>query len=178
MQHFSFGVAPVDLLEEPDVVDRLVLVFAVAQDSAARNVECRKQGCCSVPVVVMTLSFWNTRSERQDWLRPLQDLNLGFLIHAKNYGILRRTEVESNNVIELLFEVRIGAELEALDLMRFESAFSQDVVDGRVADSHSLSKRPHTPWVAPPRSPIQTIREISFLRSSDTGEVPGFRLLS
>jgi hypothetical protein len=67
---------------------------------------CKQRGG-SMPPVVVGASLHLTRAHRQKRLRAIQSLDLGFLIHTQNQGLIRRVEVKPNNVTYLLDEKRV-----------------------------------------------------------------------
>jgi len=63
-----------------------VTVAAHGNHCAIESIECRKQGRCSIPLVVVGHSSAAPLVQRQAGLRPIQGLNLAFLIGEKYDG--------------------------------------------------------------------------------------------
>jgi len=57
-----------------------------------------------------------------------------FFVHAQHHGVLRRVQVEPDNVDELLLEQRVVRELERLDQVRLEAAPGPDPLNGGRTD--------------------------------------------
>ena len=60
--------------------------------------------------------------------------DLAFLVDAQGKGLLRRIEIESNDVVEFLNEVFIAAFLEGSDEMRPEVVLLPDPMDSWLAE--------------------------------------------
>ncbi len=56
-------------------------------------------------------------SQGQQRLSPIERLNTRFLIHAQHQSIFRRIEIQPDNVQQLGFKIRVGAEGEGVDAM-------------------------------------------------------------
>jgi len=52
------------------------------------------------------------RTQRQQWLRAVEGLDLALLVDAQHESALGRAEVEADDVAHLLDEKRIGRELD------------------------------------------------------------------
>jgi hypothetical protein len=59
-----------------------------------------------------------TRAHRQQGLRPIQRLDLTFLVDAQNPRALGRRQIEPGNIAHFFDEQRIGGQLERLGAMR------------------------------------------------------------
>jgi hypothetical protein len=58
--------------------------------------------------------------DRQTRLRPVQRLDLAFLVNRQHHRMARRGHVQPDNVLELGHEFRIARVLEAADAMRLK----------------------------------------------------------
>jgi hypothetical protein len=56
----------------------------------------------------------------QHRLTAVERLDLGFLVHAQNDGMLGRRDIETHDVAHLGHEVRVGRELERLHAVRLQ----------------------------------------------------------
>jgi hypothetical protein len=65
------------------------------------------------------------------WSKAWMDV---FFVHAQHHGVLRRVQVEPDNVDELLLEQRVVRELERLDQVRLEAAPGPDPLNGGRTD--------------------------------------------
>jgi hypothetical protein len=49
------------------------------------------------------------------WLRPVESLNLTLLVGTQHQELVGRIEIEPNNILQLLDEVFVAADLEGFD---------------------------------------------------------------
>ncbi len=101
------GHDPVDLLEEPDELLDPMPGQAFADDLAGGHVEGRKQDRRAVPLVIVRHGSRTALFEGQAGLRAIERLDLAFLVDGENDGFFRRIEIEPDDVLDLLAEVRI-----------------------------------------------------------------------
>src|SRR5882757_548204 len=69
----------------------------------------------------MSHAFHIPQAHGQDWLGAIQGLNLRLFINAKNHGLIRWMQVESDNIAHLFDEELIGREFEMALPVRLES---------------------------------------------------------
>jgi hypothetical protein len=98
-----------------------------------------------VPYVVVRASLKLAEVHRQDRLRPLQRLDLRFLVDREDHGIRRRRHVQSHDFPNLLHELWIERDLEALGTMRLQPERAPDAAHHRVTDTRRLGHGPSTP---------------------------------
>src|SRR6516164_1951365 len=84
--------------------------------------------------------FW-----RQARLRSIQSLNLALLIHTEHQGLLRRIQIQSDHVGQLLQKASIPRQFEALHPVRLEIVTAPDVTDGGLADVLVFGHQAATP---------------------------------
>src|SRR3954465_11065360 len=96
-----------DLVEELAELSSTVPSVAFADNPSSRDVEGGEQRCGAVPLVVMAPSCRLAGTHRQHRLTAVQRLDLGFLVHTQNNGVLWRRDVKADNVAHLGNEVRI-----------------------------------------------------------------------
>lgn len=75
-------------------------------------------------------AFDVSQPHRQYRPGALQGLYLTLLAHARHQRIIRRVEIQTDDVAHLLDEERIGGELEALGAMRLRVEPRHVAVDG------------------------------------------------
>jgi hypothetical protein len=63
-------------------------------------------------------------------LGTLERLNLAFFIDAQHHRVIRRIEVETDDVAHLLDELRVGRELEASGAVRLDPEQPQIALHG------------------------------------------------
>jgi len=97
-------------LEGVEEADELLVPMALhvaGEHRAGQDIERRKQGGGSMALVVVGHSSTAPFLYRQPRLSPLQGLNLALLVHAQDNGLVRRVEVQSHDIGELLGEVPV-----------------------------------------------------------------------
>ena len=114
-------------------------------DVSRRHVQRREQGGGPVPLVVMCHRARPALLEWQARLRPIQGLNLTFLIHREDHGSLRRIDVESHHVAQLRNEVRIGRDFECLHQMRLDAMGAPNSRNGGLVDLRPRGHDASTP---------------------------------
>ena len=80
----------------------------------------REQGGGPVTNVVMGLAGRDARPHRQEWSRAIQRLDLALLVHRQHDGAGGRTEIQPDNVADLLHELRVGRQLERVEAVRLQ----------------------------------------------------------
>ena len=95
--------------------------------------------------VVVGLSLGHTDVHRQDGLRTLERLDLRLFIHRKYNRVLRRVDVETDDIADLLDELRVVRDLETSDNVRLEPKGLPDPANGRVTHARSLGHRTGAP---------------------------------
>ena len=70
--------------------------------------------------VVVGTTLGLTRSHRQKRRRPLQCLDLGFLVDAEHDGVIRRVHVQTHDVAYLLDQEWVVGEPKGLHPMRMQ----------------------------------------------------------
>ena len=68
-----------------------------------------------MPLVIVRHRAAATGLEAQAGLRAIQRLDLAFLIHAEDDGMLGRVQRQAHHILQLVLEVRIPAELKGPD---------------------------------------------------------------
>lgn len=86
--------APVNGLQELEELVVAVPGLALPNHRSGLNVECRKQGCGAVALIIVRHRPAFPRLHRQAGLAAVQRLDLAFLVDGKHDGLLRRVQVE------------------------------------------------------------------------------------
>ena len=123
------GDVGIDVTQEREEFLVPVAFFALADDLAADDVERGEQRGGAVSDVVMGDAFDIAQPHGQDRLSTVQRLHLGFLIDAQNHGVVRRIEVEPDDVVDLLHEQRVARQFERLTPMRLQPEGAPDPAD-------------------------------------------------
>src|ERR1700740_1053197 len=67
------------------------------------------QGKRAVAVIFEAVALGAAGRKRQDWIEPIQSLNGSLLIDAENRCMLRRVQIQADDVSRLALEIRIVA---------------------------------------------------------------------
>lgn len=89
----------------------------------------------SMPVVLEAVTLSPSRRERQNRVEPVQSLDGGFLIDAEHGGMLRRPQIQAENVGGFAFELWIVASHVTLQAMGLQARFFPDPMHRVLADS-------------------------------------------
>jgi hypothetical protein len=108
---------------------------------------------------------------RQAFLRAIEGLDLAFLIDAQHQGMLRRIQVEADNVNDFLGELRIVRELEGLRAMRLQAIRLPHPLHHAVRHFQMLRQRARAPmrssmWVFSRRDAHDLRRDFGAFRRS------------
>ena len=95
--------------------------LASGQYRAMEYVQCRKQRRRAMALVIVGHAFGVAKAHRQHGLRALERLAQALLIHANGQCVLRRAQIQTDHVTQLLDEERIVGELETPGAMRLEA---------------------------------------------------------
>jgi hypothetical protein len=110
----------VDRFEERQEFLMAMTCLALRQDLPVGNVEGGKERGGAVPLIVVGDAIDVAKPHRQNRLGALERLNLAFFIDAQHDRVIRRIVVETDDVADLLYELRVGRELEAPGAVRLD----------------------------------------------------------
>ena len=99
----------------------------------------------SMPVVLETVTLGSSRRERQNGVEAVQGLNSSFLIDAEHGGMLRRPQIQADNVGRFTFELRIVTGQVTLQAMGFQASFFPDSMHRVLADAQCCGQFAATP---------------------------------
>jgi hypothetical protein len=85
--------------------------------------------------VVTGMAFGMLRGVRQHWLAALQGLDLAFLIHIQHQGMLRRTDIEADDIPHLFHKRRVCRQLKLLGAVGLQTKGVPDAVDAFVGNA-------------------------------------------
>lgn len=159
----------IDQLEELEPLPVSVTFETPADESALGDFHGREERGGSMSPVVVRHGPAPALPERQAGLSAVQGLHLTLLIDAENQGVLGRTQIESDDVDELLDETRIVAELEGLDAMRLEVVFFPNSLDHRFVDAQVIGERS--------RAPVRSVHRLGVQRGVDDRSCPSSQLV-
>jgi len=108
-----------------------------------------------MPRVVLGPALDLPRPHRQHGLRAIERLDLGFFVHAQHQRLVRRIEVEPDEVADFVDEQRIFGQLEGLAPMRLQPERAPDSAHRRLTESAARRHRTRTPGRGVPRRAFQ-----------------------
>jgi hypothetical protein len=103
-----------------------------------------------VAVVLEAVAFGASGRERQDGIETIQSLNGGLLIDAEHGRVLRRAQIEAEDVGRFAFELGIVADHVAFETVGFEARFLPNAMHGVFADAQRRGEFA----TAPVRGPV------------------------
>lgn len=145
MQCQAFIGPPVNCLQELEELVVAVPGLALPNHRSGLNVECHKQGCGVVALIIVRHRPAFPRLHRQAGLAAVQRLDLAFLVDGKHDGLLQRVQVEAHDIAQLFGEQRVVRNLEALHLMGFQFVFPPDAMHRHPGYANLLRHRTATP---------------------------------
>ena len=108
--------------------------YGFAMYPSRARVQSRVQGERTMPVVFEAVALGAARREGQNRVFTIQGLDGGLFIHAKNGCVLRRVQVQADDVSGLAFKVGVVAGHIALQPMGFQAGFLPGSMNHILAD--------------------------------------------
>ena len=134
-----------DGVEEATEFLRPMARHAFADDGSGLHVEGGKERGRPVPLIVMGVPLGLPGSHRQQRLGAIQRLDLRFLIDAEHQRVVRRVEIEADDVAHLVNKQRVCRQLEGFAPVRLEGERPPDAMHGRDRQTRGLGHRARTP---------------------------------
>ena len=97
----------VDQAQKPEPLLMPMARLARADHRAIQRVQRGKQRRRAMPFIVVGQRRGTAALERQSWRRAIQCLHLAFLIAAQHQGVCRWIQIQTDDVLKLLNELRI-----------------------------------------------------------------------
>ena len=139
------GLRAHDLLEERHKLVAGMPLGRLPQDEAALRLERGVEGQRAVPDIFEAVPLRAARRQRQNRVAPIQRLNRRLLVHAKHGGMLRRVEIEPDDLGRLRFEIRVGRSQVPLQSMRLQSGPFPGARHDRVRHAQLLAQATRRP---------------------------------
>lgn len=165
--NLASGIARCNRIEKRDELDVRVSIEAATMDSSAGHFERSEQTRRSVAPIVVRHPGRKPLAHWQNGLRPIERLDLRFLIDAEDQGTLRRIEIEADDVGHLGIELGIGAELEGLDAMGLKAVLLPQAMHRSRAELDLLRQPSHAPVSGGLRRFHRRSNHASLLRGRD-----------
>ncbi len=112
--------------------------FAV--DFAGAHIECSIQGELTMPIILKAVPLGTSWRHRQYWIQTVQSLDGRLLVHAEYGGVLRRLQVQPDDVGSFAFKVRIVTGHIPFQAVRLQSRFVPDTLYSVFADVEVLGQ--------------------------------------
>ena len=129
---------------------------------AGQHVQRGEQGRGAVALVVVGHRAGPAGLDRQRRLGAIQRLDLALLVHAQHDRVLRRVQIQADDVDELLLKPRVVRELERLDPMRLQTR----------ARTRSAAPSPATPQPARPSTGSSSASHPAASRATSSARSP------
>ena len=142
---FRAGHLRLDGVEEADELLMPVALHVAADDGAVEHVERGEQRGGAVALVVVGHRPGAALLHRQARLGAVERLDLALLVDREDDGMGGRIDVEADDVLELLGELRVVRQLEGPDAVRRELVGLQDALHRAQADAGRLGQHPAGP---------------------------------
>src|SRR5277367_2558930 len=134
-----------DFLQEDDKVAASMTSSGFSVNAAGGGVQRRIQRQGSVPVVFKSVALGAARRKRQHRIESIQRLNGSLLVDTKYGRMLRRVQVQPDNVSGFGFEIRIVAGQVALQAVRLQAGLFPHPMHSVLADAQRCGKLATTP---------------------------------
>lgn len=114
------GCFSIDFLEKFQPLLMPVLIFNTADQASLKIVQRGEQPDGAVAYIIVRLRADMADAQRQPRLGAFKCLHLAFFIKAEHQRLVRRVQVESDNVPEFLFKIRVIGQFEGASQVRFQ----------------------------------------------------------
>jgi hypothetical protein len=112
-----------------------------------------------VSVVLNAVAFCPAWRERQHRIQPIERLNGSLLVGGKDDGVLRRIQVQPNDVGGLCLELRVVRAHVPFEPVRLDARAAPDPGDEHVTDPEHLAQLARTPVRAAVRRRLPRLRQ-------------------
>src|ERR1700676_4981909 len=137
--------AGIEMAQKAQALLMAMAWFALGEHPPVGDVEGGKQCGSSVAVIIMRDAFDIAKSKGQYRLGALKGLDLALLIDAQHQGLVRRIEVQTDDVTHLLDKEGVGGELEAFASVRLHSEESQVALHAALRHAGFRRQAAHAP---------------------------------
>src|SRR4029078_8084326 len=108
-------------------------------------IERREQGRRPIALVVVGHGASSAWDEWQARLGSVQRLNLTLLIHRVHHRVLGRVHIQTDDIVQLLQELRISPQLDSARQMRLQTILPPHSTNNAWAKSHHLGQAAGAP---------------------------------
>ena len=156
----------VDLAQEAQEFLVSMTRLAGAEHCTGKNIQGRKQCCGPMALIVVSDTFDIAQAHGQHGLRAFKRVALALLVNAYHQRIIRRVQVQTRDVSQLIDEERIGGKLKALGAMRLYAKEGQIALNAALGDPGGGFEIAHTPLCCATARPLMQRGVDSATRSS------------
>ncbi len=135
----------VDFLKESDELLMPMAWHAISDHLAVEHAEGGKEGGRSMAAVIMCHCSTAAFLQRQPGLGSVKSLDLAFLVHAQNQGLVRRIQIQPHDIAQLFHKAFVPAEFKGTDQMGLQVVSLPDSPNGGFTQLLGLGHRPGTP---------------------------------
>src|SRR5258706_5137271 len=118
---------------------------AVGKNFALQIVQGGKQRQCAVAIVIVRARGHVPLAQGKTRLASFQRLALAFLITTQHDGLLRRRQIQADNVPELLLELPVVGQFERASLVRLQIVAEPQLLNPTLGNTRLLGHAPATP---------------------------------
>ena len=129
-----------DLAEEAEELLVPVARPALGQHLPRGNVQSSEQGGGAMADVVVRDPLHVAQAHGQQWLRPVQGLDLRLLVNAEHHRLVGRIQLQADDVAVLLNKEGIRRQLEVLLPVQLHREGLQPAVNGGLGDASGSSE--------------------------------------
>src|SRR6201981_2218012 len=112
-----------------------VAAHALADDLAVEDVERGEKGRRAVPLIIMSRRAAATALHRQPRLSAVERLDLALLIDRQHQYVLRRIDIEADDILHLGGKFRVARQLEGAHPMRLQTVRHPDPLHAANTDA-------------------------------------------
>src|SRR3979490_2098081 len=121
VDRFFLGHSGLDEVQKADELLMTMAFHALSNNLAFKDIERREQGGNAMALVIMGHAGSAALLDRQARLGAIECLNLDILIDRQDNGVVRRIDVEANDVVQFGRKLRIVGQLELAYPVRLEA---------------------------------------------------------
>ena len=128
MQGLALGDLPINYTEEPQPFLVPMAWQAGGDDGALGDIQGGKERGGAMALIIRRHRAAATGLERQAGLCAVQGLDLAFLIHTQDDGMLGRVQIQAHHIRQFLLELRVPTELKGPDSMGLQAMGGPDAL--------------------------------------------------
>ena len=131
VQGLALGNLTINQTKEPQPFLVPMARQAGGDDGALRDIQGGKERGGAMALIIVRHRAAATGLERQAGLGAIQGLDLAFLIHAQDHGMLGRVQIQAHHILQLVLEVGISTEFKGPDPVRLQAMGGPDPMHER-----------------------------------------------